>query len=158
VSMNKALPVVILLAVVAAIVSVLFVSAGSRPHSPRFAAAELLAIAQRVGRQEGDSHPTHIAAVRTTYEPAVSVLIQGEVNGVRGPDVPVEVITMYGDFTITPLSPPPGYRVVARPRWQWVTMTLSSKTGKIIDLDSGEQQPPLERLGRVRYVVPNGSG
>ena len=134
-----------------ALVALAVVSSNSGAPTPR-SVAEVLAIARRTGHTNGDPHPTRIAAVRSTHEPAVRTVTFGEVSGVGNPGEPVEVITMYGRFTIGTLSVPPGSPGAARPRWGWITVMLGDPPHGGSAFAFRAKRPPLERLGTVRYI------
>jgi hypothetical protein len=117
---------------------------------------EVLAIARRTGRANGDPHPTRIAAVRSTHESAVRVVTFGEDSGVDNPREPVEVITMYGPFTVAGRGPPPGVQDAARPAWGWITLILGVAPHGGSGFVFMAKRPPLERLGSVRYIGATG--
>jgi hypothetical protein len=134
-----------------ALVALALASSDSGAPTQR-SAAEVLAIARRTARTNGDPQPTRIAAVRSTHEAAAHVVTFGETSGVADPGEPVEVITMYGRFAITPHSVPPGPGGPVRPRRGWITLILGVPPYGGSGFAFRARRPPLERLGTVRYI------
>lgn len=115
-------------------------------------AAQLHTAAVATSGQFGETAPTDMVTVKTTFAAAVGTLANGD--GVSGAgQQPVHVISMRGRFVV--YSRPPG---APTPSGGYLTITVDDATGRVLGVTIARSAPALTALGTVESVATPPSG